>query len=227
MKSSISLSKFSSDGEINAQFGWSICYGAPLVVYAVLWYLSGMPQSIFQLVSLATYLGHFIKRIMEALFLHKYSKKMLLLPVIEISMFYCLGAVIQHYWCNIYTHGLFADKLSSNYMAIMVGILVYVIGESLNFYHHSILANLRPAGTSTGYAIPHAGLFHYVVCPHYLGELIAWYGMALAGQHLGMYLAWLVMVCYLCGRSHQTHLWYQKKIENFPKDRRNIFPGIF
>ena len=58
-------------------------------------------------------------------------------------------------------------------------------------------------------------------------ELIAWYGMAVAGQHLGMYLAWLVMVCYLSGRSHQTHLWYLKKIENFPKDRRNIFPGIF
>ena len=58
-------------------------------------------------------------------------------------------------------------------------------------------------------------------------ELIAWYGMAVAGQHLGLYLAWLVMVCYLSGRSHQTQLWYQKKIENFPKDKRNVFPGIY
>lgn len=58
-------------------------------------------------------------------------------------------------------------------------------------------------------------------------ELIAWYGIAVAGQHLCMYLAWLVMVSYLSGRSHQTQLWYQKKIENFPKDRRNLFPGIY
>ncbi|CAH3151198.1 unnamed protein product [Pocillopora meandrina] len=223
----LNYSKFSSHGEINSQLGWSICYGAPLVLYAILWYLSGMPQTIFQLVSLVTYLGHFLKRIIEALFIHKYSKNMLLLPVIEIAMFYCLGAVTQHYWCNIYTHGPLADKLSSNYVALVVGIPVFVIGESLNFYHHHILANLRPAGTLTGYVVPHAGLFHYLVCPHYLGELIAWYGMAVAGQHLGVYLAWLVMVCYLSGRSHQTHLWYLKKIENFPKDRRNIFPGIF
>lgn len=57
--------------------------------------------------------------------------------------------------------------------------------------------------------------------------MIAWYGIAMAGQHLCMYLAWLVMVSYLSGRSHQTQLWYQKKIEHFPKDRRNLFPGIY
>ena len=84
-------------------------------------------------------------------------------------MFYSLGAVVQHYWCNIYTQGPLADKLSSNHVAFMVGIPLFIIGESINFYHHAILAKLRPAGTSTGYVIPHAGLFRYVVCPHYFG----------------------------------------------------------
>lgn len=84
VSSFIFLSKFAPDGEINARFGWSMCYGVPAVVYAVLWSYSGMPQSIFHLVAMATYLGHFMKRILEVLFLHKYSKKMSLVPAIEV-----------------------------------------------------------------------------------------------------------------------------------------------
>lgn len=145
----------------------------------------------------------------------------------QVAMFYGLGSVVQHYWCNIYTQGSLADELSSNHIAIIAGIVLWLLGESINFYHHATLANLRPSGTSSGYVIPSGGFFQFIVCPHYLGELIAWYGIAVAGQHLCMYLAWLVMVSYLSGRSHQTQLWYQKKIENFPKDRRNLFPGIY
>ncbi|KAJ7350968.1 hypothetical protein OS493_037502 [Desmophyllum pertusum] len=223
----LSYSKFAPDGVINARFGWTMCYGIPATVYIVLWYLSGMPQSTFHLVTLITYLGHFVKRVLEALFLHKYSKKISILPATEIAMFYSLGSVVQHYWCNLYTQGPLADKLSSNHIAFTVGIMLYITGELINLYHHVILANLRPAGTSSGYVIPQAGLFPYIVCPHYFGELIAWYGMAVAGQHLCVYLAWLSMLCYLSGRSHQTQVWYQKKIENFPKDRRNLFPGIY
>lgn len=61
----------------------------------------------------------------------------------------------------------------------------------------------------------------------FFSEVIAWYGMAVVCNHLCIYLAWMVIVCYLAGRSHQTQLWYQKKIENFPKDRRNLFPGVY
>lgn len=83
-QSSFVVSKFAPDGEINARLGWSICYGAPAAVYVVLWYLSGMPSSTFHLVTLATYLGHFVKRVLEALFLHKYSKKMSFLPATQV-----------------------------------------------------------------------------------------------------------------------------------------------
>ena len=83
-------------------------------------------------------------------------------------MFYMTGSVVQHYWCNIYTQGSLVDELSSNHIAITAGIVLWILGESINFYHHAILANLRPSGTS-GYVIPSGGLFHYIVCPHYLG----------------------------------------------------------
>lgn len=87
-------------------------------------------------------------------------------------MFYGLGSVVQHYWCNIYTRGSLANELSSNHIAITVGIVLWILGESINFYHHAILANLRPTATSSGYVIPSGGFFHYIVCPHYFGWVL-------------------------------------------------------
>lgn len=98
-----------------------------------------------------------------------YAKIVPLLLFFQVVMFYSLGSVVQHYWCNIYTQGSLTEKLSSNHIAITVGIVLWIAGEFINFYHHAILANLRPAGTSSGYIIPTGGLFHYVVCPHYFG----------------------------------------------------------
>ena len=90
----------------------------------------------------------------------------------QVAMFYGLGSVVQHYWCNIYTQRSLADELSSNHIAIAAGIVLWILGESINFYHHAILANLRLSGTSSGYVIPSGGLFKFVVCPHYLGWVL-------------------------------------------------------
>ena len=80
----IFCSKFASDGEINARLGWSLTYALPAVIQIVLWYFVGMPQTTFHLVALVTFVGHFGKRVLEVLFLHKYSKKISVLGVAEV-----------------------------------------------------------------------------------------------------------------------------------------------
>lgn len=77
-------SKFSPDGEINARLGWSLSYALPAVVQIVAWYFVGMPHSTFHIIALLTYIGHFVKRVLEVLFLHKYSKKMGFVPAVEV-----------------------------------------------------------------------------------------------------------------------------------------------
>lgn len=61
----------------------------------VLWSLSGMPKSIFHFVTLVTYLSHFAKRVLEALFLHKYSKKMCVVPAVEVIAVVLLGLIVM------------------------------------------------------------------------------------------------------------------------------------
>lgn len=69
------FSKFAQEGQLNPHLGWALCYSLPAVVQIALWYSAGMPQSTYHLVALVTYVVHFLKRVLEALFVHKYSKK--------------------------------------------------------------------------------------------------------------------------------------------------------
>ena len=80
-------------------------------------------------------------------------------------------------------------------------------GELGNLYHHVLLASMRrnkgaspsppaasdvkrdastpptpPAPVATGYSVPQGGLFPLVAAPHYLFEIVAWVGIALAAQ---------------------------------------------
>ncbi|XP_031557314.1 steroid 5-alpha-reductase DET2-like [Actinia tenebrosa] len=225
----LSYSKFSKQvGSLNARLGWTITYAMPAVTYDILWFIYGKPSSPFHFIALGTYNAHFIKRILECLFVHKYSRNIEVMSVIQIGAFYTLGASVQHYWCNVYTSANDGNRLMNNKILLIVGFVAFIGGEFINFYHHALLASLRPKGSAPGnYVVPSGGLFDLLVCPHYFGEIIGWFGMAILGQHSCLYLSWLSMVAYLAGRSHQTREWYLNKLDHFPRERKNLFPYIY
>ena len=69
------------------------------------------------------------------------------------------------------------------------GVVVFFAGNALQCHSHWILARLRAsiAGkredhlqtTDDGYALPEGGAFSLVSCPHYLGEIVLYAGLAL------------------------------------------------
>ena len=61
----------------------------------------------------------------------------------------------------------------------LAGVLVFVVGFAINNHSDNILLGLRKPG-ETGYSIPRGGVFRYVSCPNYFGELLEWAGWALA-----------------------------------------------
>jgi very-long-chain enoyl-CoA reductase len=101
---------------------------------------------------------------------------------------------------------------------------VFLVGESLNFTHHKILADLRPV--SMEYVIPRGGLFGAVACPHYLFELVSWLGLCLIFRHVSMFLFFSAMAIYLLIRSLQTLAWYRARFPDFPPHRKAILPFI-
>ena len=191
-------------------------YGLPLVtlVAGASPYLTS--PGAYQLLVFTCLFAHFLKRLLESWFLHKYSGPMSLLSALVVSGFYSLTTFVPAY--------INRQPISEIDTLVIVGLGIFLVGEIFNFLHHKILADLRRA--TMDYVIPHGGLFDLVACPHYLFELIAWLGLCLIFRHVSMLLFFVLMLFYLIIRSLITLKWYRKHIRDFPPERKAIFPFI-
>jgi len=109
----------------------------------------------------------------------------------------------------------------------IIGIIIYVFGFSLNVYSDSILRNLRsktPASDEPRYRIPYGGMFKYVSCPQYLGEIISFVGLATMTWNLGAVFVVAVTAANLIPRALVTHKWFNKNFDDYPRERKAIFP---
>ncbi|MBT4068686.1 MAG: DUF1295 domain-containing protein, partial [Candidatus Marinimicrobia bacterium] len=96
----------------------------------------------------------------------------------------------------------------------------------INIKSDNMLFNLRADG-ATDYKIPQNGLFKWVSCPNYLGELLEWWGWALATWSLAGLSFALWGMANLIPRARANHIWYKEKFFNYPKDRKALIPKIW
>ena len=209
-------SKFRGKSGISSRAGMFFIYFIPLLA-ALAFSRSYLTQpSLLQAILLLAVLGHFAKRCLEVLFLHKYSGPMDIFTTLSITGFYALVAA------GIVS--LNAAPLTRPDSLFWLGTLLFASGEALNFWHHKLLADLRGAGSE--YVLPRGGWFERVACPHYLFELLAWLGIALLSRHLFAYIAFAGMFGYLLARSLKTLSWYRAKFPDFPKERKALIPWL-
>ncbi|RDX82338.1 Steroid 5-alpha-reductase DET2 [Mucuna pruriens] len=161
---------------------------------------------------------HFFKRVFEVLFIHKYSGGMLLESAIPITLSYFLSAATTIYAQHL-TNGLPEPPIN----LLNPGIVLFVVGIIGNFYHHYLLSKLRGEGEKE-YKIPKGGLFGLVICPHYLFEIIVFYGIAFISQTLYAFTFAVGTTFYLLGRSNSTRKWYLSKFEDFPNNVKAVIP---
>lgn len=164
---------------------------------------------------------HFFKRVFEVLFIHKYSGEMLLDSAIPITLSYFLSTATMIYAQHL-TQGLPEPPINLLYP----GIALFVVGIIGNLYHHYLLSKLRGKGEKE-YKIPKGGLFELVICPHYLFEIMVFYGVSFISQTLYAFSFSVGTTLYLLGRSYVTRKWYLSKFEDFPKHVKAVIPFVF
>jgi protein-S-isoprenylcysteine O-methyltransferase Ste14 len=213
--------------EVSSRVGMLIIY-TPALLLSALVSFTGVPLLNIQAnMSLAGVLCliHFIKRDVEVLFLHQYSGSTPLATASFIGFFYAINAALT---CAVAT-------ATPNAMATQLGTLLFVIGIVGNLYHHYLLATLRNNTTGSAsakkkYYAPKGGLFAYVAAPHYLFELVGWLGIALASQHVNVYLVLGGMISYLAARAKRQNDWNAKTFSTseWPaSQRKNLVPFLF
>lgn len=100
----------------------------------------------------------------------------------------------------------------------MIGVMLFIIGFLINQHSDAILFALRKSGEG-GYKIPNGGLFRWISCPNFLGEIIEWIGWAIATWSLAGLSFALCTMGVLIPRAYAHHRWYQETFSSYPKRR--------
>ena len=170
------------------------------------------------------WIGHYVYR--SLIFPFLLNKNSHAMPVSVVFMSVIFNVV------NAGTNGLYlffvGPEFPNGYWGnklFLLGILMFVTGFIIHFLSDRHLRNLRSSGDS-GYKIPRKGLFEFVSCPNYLGELIEWSGWALAAFNLPA-LAFVVWTAAnLVPRAVANHQWYKSYFPDDPKQRKAIIPFV-
>lgn len=105
--------------------------------------------------------------------------------------------------------------MSLNFIA---GAVVTLCGFGIAYHADSTLVQLKK---STGsYHIPHGGLFQFVSCPHFFGEILEWTGFCIASNGSLATLSFVIWTaCNLIPRALAQHQWYHSK---FPEEYKQL-----
>ncbi len=133
---------------------------------------------------------------------------------------------------NGFFNGMALGQLGSQYSAawftqpcFWMGLLLMLAGWQINLHSDAILLRLRKPH-QTNYAIPFGGLFEWVSCPNFLGEIILWIGWAISCWNLAAASFAIWTVANLLPRALAHHRWYRTNFADYPENRKAIFPGL-
>jgi 3-oxo-5-alpha-steroid 4-dehydrogenase 1 len=105
------------------------------------------------------------------------------------------------------------------------GIILFVLGFAINQYSDHKLIMLRK-NNGNQYKIPQGGLFKYISCPNFLGEIVEWGGFALLTWSLPALSFFIWTSVNLIPRALDHHRWYKSYFTDYPKKRKAIFPFL-
>ncbi|KAM0827042.1 hypothetical protein ACQ4PT_068459 [Festuca glaucescens] len=202
--------------------GMLVAYAPALVAAVASFAVPGAVEGLRAQILAAALAVHFLKRVLEVLFIHRYSGNMPLNTALTISSSYLLSTITM-----IYAQHLAIGLPDPPTDLLYPGVLLFGVGIAGNFYHHYLLSQLRKGGDEDkGYKIPKGGLFELVTCPHYLFEITGFFGFAMISQTVYALAMASGTAGYLVGRSFATRRWYKSKFEEFPTTIKALVPYI-
>lgn len=133
---------------------------------------------------------------------------------------------------NAYLNWRFLTELGPRYDVswlcdprFVVGTAIFLLGFGINQHADWILFNLRKPG-ETGYKIPYGGMYRFISCPNYFGELVEWTGWAILTWSIGGLTFALWTAANLVPRAVSHHRDYHKRFPEYPSERRAVIPFL-
>ncbi len=207
------------------RLSWIVMEAPAPLVFALCFMVGEYRNTVTALVFLLMWEAHYIHRS----FIYPFSlrgtgKRM---PVVIAGTGFLLNAL------NGYLNGRWLYTFSGGYPnswlldpRFVVGLLLFVAGFTINRQADRTLRHMRENGGS-GYAVPQGGMYRWISCPNYFGEIIEWIGWAIATWSLAGLAFALWTAANLAPRAYSHHQWYRESFTDYPPERKALVPRLW
>jgi steroid 5-alpha reductase family enzyme len=151
------------------------------------------------------------------------KKKIPLLIVLMAVFFNMVNATLNGYWLGSVAPAPEGNLLLSP--LFISGAIVFAGGFFINQASDTYLISLRKQN-GNAYQIPRCGLFNYVSCPNFLGEIIEWTGFAMMCGSLPALSFAIWTFVNLVPRALDHHRWYKSHFADYPTNRKAVLPFV-
>jgi 3-oxo-5-alpha-steroid 4-dehydrogenase 1 len=206
--------------------GWLTMESFSAIVMAVMFLIGDAPRTLTTIFFLLMWEVHYIQRSYIYPFLLRDGKKKMPVAVILMAIVFNLGngyvngRYLFHFAGDRYTVGWLLDP------RFIIGAVLFIEGFLINRDADNTLRELRKPG-ETDYKIPHGGLYEYISCPNYFGEILEWLGWAVATWSLPGLTFAIWTFANLAPRARSHHKWYHGTFSSYPSNRKALIPWIW
>ncbi len=210
---------------IDRRLGWILMESPSALFFLALFLLGQRDWAPLPVLFLLYWEIHYCHRSFIFPFQMRGAKKQMTLIPVALAVVFNLG--------NGYLNGRWLFHFAESYPAswlydfrFLAGSLLFWAGFFICKQSDRILRGLRVPGDDS-YHIPHGGLFSWISCPNYFGEILQWCGWALATWSLAGLSFAVWTAANLLPRAHAHHQWYSKNFPGYPPGRKALIPFLY
>jgi 3-oxo-5-alpha-steroid 4-dehydrogenase 1 len=211
--------------QIGDKLGWVIMEAPSPLLFAALFVLGIKSISLTAFAFLVMWESHYVHRAFIYPFSRRAGASGMAVAVVGMGFLFNIG--------NAYLNGRYLFTLSGGYAnswlltpQFIVGAVLFAAGFIINRWADDSLRQLRQPGES-GYKIPDGGLYRWISCPNYFGEMLTWVGWAVATWSLPGLAFAVFTVANLAPRARAHHLWYKSQFPDYPPQRKALVPAVW
>lgn len=207
------------------KYGWLMMEFPSLFTFCFFFISGHGEKNIYLWIIAGLYMMHYVNRTFVFPFRIQSRNKLMPISVSFMAIIFNLvNGSFNGYYLGNFASGMHEYGFSSPMYTI--GLILFLLGAIINIYSDEILMRIK-RNAGNGYKIPRGGLFNYISCPNYFGEMIEWLGFALMANNLAAFSFFIWTIANLAPRARANHRWYLEKFEDYPKKRKALVPFLF
>lgn len=210
---------------VSNRLGWLLMEAPAPLLFALCFWLGNAPRSPAAGLFLVMWQMHYLHRAFVYPFRLPERKSSLPIMVPLLGLLFNAG--------NAFLNGSDLFEFSGGYPPswlaqpqLVIGVIVFFAGMRINLWADAVLRSLR-SPSAEGYRLPQGGLYRWISCPNYLGEILTWCGWALATWSLPGLAFAVWTFANLAPRARAHHAWYRQHFPEYPSRRKALIPGIW